>query len=154
MTPMSETTHSEPRTTRRPFALVALAGLMLIKAALILFAMIGVRVLNADSIGQVLDPSTGELIRNDQIATGVLIAIAALLALSAVGVLARHRAGWLLAMVLTGVFIAADIFTFLNGNATYVWMFLNIVTVFYLNQPDARSSVGIGQRDAHPPAAA
>ncbi|MFN8629951.1 MAG: hypothetical protein U0838_06390 [Chloroflexota bacterium] len=54
-----------------------------------------------------------------------------------------RRDGWLMAMVLTGLFVAADISGFVNGNVSYLWMALNIITVFYLNQSDVRGAVGI-----------
>ena len=49
----------------------------------------------------------------------------------------------LLAMVITGISVAIDIVAFLAGTGSEVWMFLNVVTVFYLNQRDIRELVGV-----------
>jgi uncharacterized membrane protein (DUF2068 family) len=73
----------------------------------------------------------------------VFAAYGALLVIAALGMLSRKRTGWLLAMVVTGVFIAIDLYGFANDGADHLWMALNIVTVFYLNQRDVRSVVGV-----------
>jgi uncharacterized membrane protein (DUF2068 family) len=65
------------------------------------------------------------------------------LVIAALGMLGRRRTGWLLAMVVTGVFIALDLYSFANNEADHLWMALNIVTVFYLNQRDVRAVVGV-----------
>ena len=59
--------------------------------------------------------------------------------------LSRRRTGWLLAMVITGLFVAIDIYGYLNSSANHLWMLLNIVTVFYLNQRDVREAVGAAE---------
>ncbi len=66
-----------------------------------------------------------------------------LLVISALGMLGRQRVGWLLAMVVTGLAIALDIYGLANGGANHLWMGLNIVTVFYLNQRDVREVLGV-----------
>jgi hypothetical protein len=140
MSSMAEAPSPRPSAPRRPFALVVLAGLMVLKAALLFLVFFDVRLMGAGSI-------TGDLIGDDRITTVVAVVMAAALVVSAIGVLALRRSGWLLAMVLTGMFIAADIYAFLYGTPTYLWMGLNIVTVFYLNQPDARAAVGVAVAD-------
>ena len=74
---------------------------------------------------------------------GALILTAAVLMVSALMLLAGKRTGWLLAMVITGVSVAIDIIGFLAGAGSELWMFLNVVTVFYLNQRDIRELVGV-----------
>ena len=55
-------------------------------------------------------------------------------------------------MVITGLFVAIDIYGYLNSSANHLWMLLNIVTVFYLNQRDVREVVGAAVPDiAHRP---
>jgi len=73
----------------------------------------------------------------------VFAAYGALLVIAALGMLARRRTGWLLAMVVTGVLVAFDLYGFANNEADHLWMALNIVTVFYLNQRDVRAVVGV-----------
>ena len=51
--------------------------------------------------------------------------------------------GWLLAMVITGISVAIDIIAFLAGTGSELWMLLNVITVFYLNQRDIRELVGV-----------
>jgi hypothetical protein len=105
-----------------PFTLYVLAGLMLVKAVALLALVAGATV---DEVRPLLGLST----------------IPELL-VSVIGMIARRRFGWLVGMVITGLFVAADIYAFANGTANHVWMALNIVTVFYLNQQDVREVVG------------
>jgi uncharacterized membrane protein (DUF2068 family) len=128
----------------RPFALVVLAAIMLFKGMLIFIVVLS----SAGSDAKRLP----EALRIDSIATAVaatplalagLVLMGVLLLLSAVGLLAYRRSGWLIGMILTGLFILFDIIGFLAGTANYLWMFLNIVTVFYLNQREVRESLGI-----------
>jgi hypothetical protein len=65
--------------------------------------------------------------------------------------LLRRRIGWLLAMVITGLFVAIDIYGHINDAANHVWMLLNIITVFYLNQRDVREAVGAALAEADEP---
>jgi hypothetical protein len=81
-------------------------------------------------------------VRASPVSGTVLVAFAALLLFSASGILLRRRTGWLIAMVITGLFVAVDIYGFLNNAANHLWMGLNILTVFYLNQQDVREVVG------------
>lgn len=126
-----------------PVTLLILAGLMALKATL-LFALTltaAITELRAD-LGMSYVPELLDAIRADPLSGVVLFLTAVLLLVSAVGILSRRRTGWLLAMVLTGVSVAIDIFGFLNGDVNHFWMGLNILTVFYLNQRDVREIVG------------
>ena len=142
-------TPPEPNPERkRPFALIVLAGLLLVKASLLLVVAFGGSLLVGTPLEGLLrmSPELGELIMGSSMAQAVLTALAAILALTAVGLIALRRTGWLLAMVITGVFVAADIWAYLNGVANHLWMALNILTVFYLNQADVRAVVGVANR--------
>ena len=44
---------------------------------------------------------------------------------------------------MTGFFLATDIYAFGEGSANDLWMALNIITVFYLNQAEVRQVVGV-----------
>jgi hypothetical protein len=132
-----------PDRRRRPFTLIALASLMLLKAALLLGVAAGVTMDGTGEIVRLLRlEGFAEVIRTEPAAVGLTLVVAGLLTLAALGVLALRRTGWLLAMVLTGVFVGIDIFGFLGGGANHLWMALNIITVFYLNQRDVRGVVG------------
>ena len=150
MTAMPDVDQPAPRARRQPFALVALAALMLLRAVLILLVVAGIA-LSESRIGELLQlPDVLNEAEYRFAFAALFVPIAALLILSAVGLLAHRRRAWLLAMVMTGAFVAVDIISFISGTQSNIWMFLNIVTVFYLNQRDVRELVG----DAVPDAAA
>jgi hypothetical protein len=138
----------KPARKRLPFTLYVLAGLMLFKAVVIV-AVVGGATL--DTLRPILGLTTGpELTRIFQqfpAAGPLVLAFAGLLVLSVIGMLSRRRTGWLLAMVITGLFVAIDIYGSLTSGANHLWMLLNIVTVFYLNQRDVREAVGAAMPD-------
>jgi hypothetical protein len=130
------------REPRLPVAAYVLAALIALKAILLLGVVAGatmstLRVATGLQLNWAL-----AMIRESQVVAWLLLGFAILLLASAVGVVLRRRTGWLLAMALTGLFVAADIYGFLNGAVNHAWMFLNVVTVFYLNQRDVRDAVG------------
>jgi uncharacterized membrane protein (DUF2068 family) len=134
-----------PRPRRRlPFTLYVLAALMLLKALLLFLVVAGATV--AEALRPVLGFSNTtallDMVRNTPGAGVVLVGFGVLLLLSVVGIISRRRIGWLLAMVITGLFVALDIYGFIYGGANHLWMGLNILTVFYLNQRDVREVVG------------
>jgi len=130
---------------RRPFGLYVLAVLLVIKSGVILALVFGVRLSDDNPIRHALQvsPELAGFIQTMALATGVLVALSALLAGSAVGLVLLRRDGWLMAMVLTGLFVAADIVGFYSGQVSYLWMALNIATVFYLNQAEVRAAVDV-----------
>jgi hypothetical protein len=128
---------------RMPFTLLMLASLLCLKAVLLVTAVAGSSLDGLRPVlGLVSIPSVVSFVRTTPAATTGLLAVAALLVASAVGLLLGRRTGWLLAMVMTGLFVAVDIYAYLNGGANDLWMALNIITVFYLNQRDVREIVG------------
>jgi uncharacterized membrane protein (DUF2068 family) len=145
MATMTTLPTATPRRRRRPFALIALAGLLLFKAALAMLQLLGISLAAAGLPSEIvrLNPELGALVTAASLSRGILIAIAAILVVAAVGLLTLHRRGWLVAMVATGVFVAFDIVAFTAGTANYLWMALNIASVFYLNQTDVREAVGV-----------
>ena len=143
MAPMSDA--PEPiHARRKPVTLYILVGLMVVKSILIILVLGGAYSFNDGPIGEALKmPGVGAAIREAPAAVGALILTAAVLMVSALMLLAGKRTGWLLAMVITGVSVAIDIIGFLAGAGSELWMFLNVVTVFYLNQRDIRELVGV-----------
>jgi hypothetical protein len=132
-----------PNARPRPITLYVLAGLMVLKAVLVMLVLGGSFALEDGRIGQALRmPSVAQFIRETPGATALLFLLAATLLVAALLLLADRRIGWLLAMVITGVSVAIDIVSFLAGSGSEVWMLLNVVTVFYLNQRDIRERVG------------
>lgn len=137
------------RQTRLPPAVYILAGLMVLKALLLFGVIAGATMTTLRAALGVEMNWLLVALRDAPGATAMLVLLAALLLASAIGMTLRRRTGWLLAMVLTGLFVASDIYGFLNGTASNgtvsdVWTLLNIVTVFYLNQRDVRDAFGVG----------
>jgi hypothetical protein len=142
MAPMSEAP-APAAARRKPVTLYILVGLMVFKSILIIVLLGGAFTLNDGPISESLRmPGVGAAIRETPGAAGVLILVAAVLLISALMLLAGRRIGWLLAMVITGVSVAIDIVAFFAGAGSELWMFLNVVTVFYLNQRDIRELMG------------
>ena len=146
---MSATTSpSSPRPARHrlPFTLYVLAGLMLFKAVVLVAVVAGATLETLRPIlGLTTGPELMEIFRTTPGLGPFVLAFAALLIVSVIGMLSRRRTGWLLAMVITGLFVAIDIYGYLNSSANHLWMVLNIVTVFYLNQRDVREAVGAAE---------
>jgi hypothetical protein len=149
--PVPETPAGPPAQRRLPVTMYILAGLIVIKAVLIGMIVIGV---NYEPVMLILRSSATYLLIAPLLVSPMTLAVLGLvglaLAFAAVQLLRRRRSGWLLAMVLTGAFVAVDIYTFLTIGSNHVWMLLNIVTVFYLNQADVRESVGAFRREPDP----
>jgi hypothetical protein len=126
-----------------PVAIYILAALLIIKAA-----AIGVVVLGASFEPLQLLARTSvtyrliEPLLANPVAMAIVGLIAVLLLYAGLALLRRRRIGWLLAMVLTGVFVAVDIYGYLTSSSNHVWMLVNIITVFYLNQAEVRETVG------------
>jgi hypothetical protein len=125
---------------QRPTTIAILAGLLLAKAVVAAALAVGWAIGEAPFISTLGLPSLLADAGDSATVTTLLFALAAVLVVAAIGLFGGRRLGWLLAMVTTGVFIAADIVTFGAGAAHHVWMLLNIVTVFYLNQRDVRAA--------------
>jgi hypothetical protein len=140
-----------PVDRRLPVAVDVLAALLLLKAFLIGVVVLGasidpLRVLAASTVTyQLIAP-----LLTSPVVTAIVALVAVALAVAAIALLRRRRIGWLLAMVLTGVFVAIDIYGYLTTGANHLWMAINIVTVFYLNQAEVRQTVGAADPDREP----
>jgi hypothetical protein len=144
---MSVTSDPVASRGRLPFTVYILAGLMLLKAALLALAVAGATLVRVGPALALTDDRAFASFADSAGMGAVLVGIALLLVASAVGMLLRRRTGWLLAMVITGLFVAIDIYSYFNGGANDLWQLLNVVTVFYLNQRDVREAVGVVTAD-------
>jgi hypothetical protein len=84
-----------------------------------------------------------------ELATSIVLVggatVAALLA--AILLLRMHQLGWTLTMLLTGVSLASSIYLWwAQGTTVAIFVIVQVVTVFYLNQLQVRSAFGIGGR--------
>jgi uncharacterized membrane protein (DUF2068 family) len=135
---------SGPTRRRLPVALYILAGVMLFRAFLAFSVVAGATTVSLEPAAVLSSaPALVDLVKQMPWAGPAFAAYGAVLVIAALGMLGRRRTGWLLAMVVTGVFIALDLYSFANNEADHLWMALNIVTVFYLNQRDVRAVVGV-----------
>lgn len=131
------------RRRRRPFPLLVLILIMIFRALLIFLVVLGSFQLDEATLLKVFQvPAIRGAVEEAYIALIGLLVLGALVLVSAVGLLMWKRLAWVLAMVMTGIFVLFDIIGFAEGTANYVWMALNIITVFYLNQREVRLSVG------------
>ena len=148
MSPMPEppvtVTVKRDSVSRRPFSLYVLVALIVAKSILLMLVLVGAFANTGLRVGQLMRmPNAEAFIRDTPGVTAFLFLLAAILLVSALLLLADRRVGWLLAMVITGVSVAVDIAAFLAGTGSELWMLLNVITVFYLNQRDVRERVGV-----------
>jgi hypothetical protein len=128
-------------TGQRPTTITILTVLLLAKAFVSAALALGWAIGEGPLISTLGLPSLLADAGDSATVTTLFFALAAVLVVAAIGLFGGRRSGWLLAMLTTGVFIAADILTFDGGAAAHhLWMLLNIATVFYLNQRDVREA--------------
>ncbi len=75
------------------------------------------------------------------VSKGVLVGLFIASALVVIGLLARRRWAWVLAIVTAGCILALDLAWWWDGEPRYGSMLLNCIAVFYLNQRDVRISL-------------
>ena len=75
------------------------------------------------------------------IARVILIGILIASVLVVIGLLAHRRWAWVLAIVTSGFILAIDLGWWFSSEPRYISMLLNVIAVFYLNQPDVRLSL-------------
>jgi uncharacterized membrane protein (DUF2068 family) len=139
--PVGEPAPARPR-RKRPFALVILAGLLLLRAGLLLVVIASAFLADPQTFAAIPFPEVIVDHEEPLLLALLLGPFAVLLIISALGLLAFKRSGWLIAMVVSGLFVLFDIVGWFSGTGSDVWMVLNVITVFYLNQRDVRELVG------------
>jgi hypothetical protein len=138
---------------RRPAAVTILAILQLLSAAA--FGLIVVTLLAAGSavleglIGNA-GPGAGDAIDLELWIVTVLVGALGVAALAAGILLLRMRQlGWTITMLLAGLGLATSIYLWwAQGTTVTVWVMVQVVTVFYLNQRQVRVAFGIARRRA------
>ena len=75
------------------------------------------------------------------VAQVILIGILMASVLVVIGLLAHRRWAWVLAIVTSGFILAIDLGWWFSSEPRYISMLLNVIAVFYLNQPDVRLSL-------------
>lgn len=138
---------SPPRAhRRRPFGIVVLAGLFLMRAA---FIVIVVTAPDIDELGPLkrllaLPSAIADTIRLYPAAGLVLASIVAVLVLAAVLLWIGRRSGWRIGILVTGLFLLVDLYQASLGNIYPLWTILDVIVVFYLNQQDVRDHFAVG----------
>jgi hypothetical protein len=137
---------------RRPSAVTILAVVQLLSAAvyglvLAILLVDGPAVLEALASGA----SNEALVRDLEVAALVIIVGGLCVAALAAGVLLlrMRQLGWTITMLLAGLSLGASVYIWwTDGTALSIWLLIQIVTVFYLNQRQVREAFGISRREA------
>ncbi|MDP2350481.1 MAG: hypothetical protein Q8M74_04915 [Chloroflexota bacterium] len=75
-----------------------------------------------------------------------VIVVAALRFVAALGLLTRHRAAWVIVMLVTGGGLAATLTGYLIGRPDDIRLLLGVASAFYLNQPGVRAVFGVREQ--------
>jgi len=137
---------------RRPAVVTILAFLQLLAAA-VYGLMLAILVLDGPEVLNALAPgaSEGTSAINLEIATLVVIVGGFFVAALAAGILLlrMRQLGWTITMLLAGLSLGTSIFIWwIEGTALSIWLLVQIVTVFYLNQRQVREAFGISRGEA------
>jgi hypothetical protein len=141
----------EPRSpSRYPLGVVVVMIIAALRSVTIVATFIG---LQNDSavldwlVGSSPVPSLDPTSDLGLIARAILIGILVASLLGVVGLLAHRRWAWVLAIVTSGFILALDLGWWFSGRPLYGSMLLNVIAVFYLNQPDVRISLSSGRTE-------
>jgi hypothetical protein len=137
---------------RRPAAVTILAVIQLLSAAgygLILAILLvdGPAVLDALASGA----SDGTALLDLEVAALVVIVGGFCVAALAAGILLlrMRQLGWTITMLLAGLSLGTSIYLWwTDGTALSIWLLVQVVTVFYLNQRQVREAFGISRRES------
>ena len=141
-----------PRRARRPAIVTILAMLQLLTAAA--YGMILAALLATGSTALALligdaadDTSLGDV---EAAAAAAVVGGFAITTLAAGILLLRMRQlGWTITMLLAGLGLVSSISLWLTQGTTIpIWLFVQVATVFYLNQRQVREAFGISRREA------
>ena len=118
------------RRSHRPFGVILLTLLWLGYAVVAILAALdvpGVPLAGMTRVFSAID-----------LAREASLGLAALAALTAVGLLLVRPWGWVVAMLTVGMSLAFDIVGWMNGRPGYAYLALSVAIVFYLNQGEVR----------------
>lgn len=119
-----------------PIGAVLLALIQLLEGAWLIAALAGVRV--AAQVGL-----PAELLTLGIPGQYAIIVVAAIRLVAALGLLTRHRAAWVMVMLITGGGLAATLTGYLIGRPDDIRLLLGVASAFYLNQPGVRAVFGV-----------
>jgi hypothetical protein len=146
-TPTAQSQVSGRPRRKRPMPVTILAGFELLSAivygAFILLLVQG----DAVSLSSVMQfDMDGERVAKIPLLLFAALVVFFMAALaSAVLLLRVRRLGWTITMLLAGTSLSAQIYLWWSGQSVPpVWLLVNVLTVFYLNQRQVREAFGIG----------
>ncbi len=120
------------RDRARPLGIVLLVGFQILNVAATLLATAGL-----------LGPRTGSIVavlgHDSPIVNGLVIAVAVLTVIGAIGLWRLQRFGWYTIMLLTGFGLTVQIAFYIWATANFVNMAIFVISAFYLNQHDVKS---------------
>jgi hypothetical protein len=138
---------------RRPAIVTILAILQLLTAAAYGMILAALIVAGPDTLALLLEDAAAEggLLGELEVATAVVgvggLAIATLAA--GVLLLRMRQLGWTITMLLAGLGLMSSIFIWwTEGTTISAWLFVQVASVFYLNQRQVREAFGISRREA------
>jgi hypothetical protein len=137
---------------RRPAVVTILAILQLLAAA-VYGLMLAILVLDGPEVLDTLAPgaSEGTSVITLEIATLVIVVGGFFVAALAAGILLlrMRQLGWTITMLLAGLSLGTSIYLWwTDGTALSIWLLVQVVTVFYLNQRQVREAFGISRRES------
>ncbi len=122
-----------------PVGAVLLALIQVLEAGLLVATLGGYRV-----AGQAGLPA--ELLTYGVPGQYVIMAVISIRLMAALGLLTRHRAAWVLVMLITGASLATTLTGYLIGRPDDIRLLLEVAAAFYLNQPGVRAVFGVRER--------
>lgn len=126
---------SNSRTQERPFGVSAIVGLQIL-SAIVVIALFYLAPLQQPMSRWFHFPETADL-------PAVISYVTTLFGfVIAPGLWRLKRWAWVLTMIQLGFRMGAGLFVYFTGDAQYFLMFINIITVFYLNQRDVQRAFG------------
>jgi hypothetical protein len=129
--------------SRYPLGILVIVALTVLRCLSIVAALLKVQ--GGDLVQWLRDisplPDTSDGTATAVIVTALLIGLLVASLVTIVGLLSWRSWGWVLAIILSGIILAIDLGWWYSGEARYLSMALNVVSVFYLNQRDVRLSL-------------
>lgn len=129
---------------KRPFGIYAIILLMLFAAAAAALDIVRLRIgfptVLLSRVGEFLQQAsslsgiTHRLVSDERILIWINGVIIVMLLVSIVGLWFRERDAWIMAMILIGIGLVYNIWSYLEGDARYFNMLIHVVAVFYLNE--------------------
>jgi hypothetical protein len=115
---------------------VLLALIQVFEAGWLIAALSGVRIAAQSGLPV-------NLIALGQPGEAAIIAVATVRIAAALGLFTRHRAAWVMVMLVTGAGLASTLAGYLIGRPDDIRLLLDVVSAFYLNQPGVRAVFGL-----------